>query len=81
MLRASSIASRKQDAQLNENNRKTYKLVCLLREQDKSFAEISRELNESGYKTSNGKQWQTVQIQRLMALYKWNYVCLKECFA
>ena len=69
-MRANSIASRKQDAQLNENNRKAYKLVCLLREQGKSFAAISRELNESGYKTSNGKQWQIVQVQRLLSLYQ-----------
>ena len=69
-MRANSITSRKQDAQLNENNRKAYKLVSLLREQGKSFAEIARELNESGYKTSNGKQWQIVQVQRLMALYQ-----------
>jgi hypothetical protein len=58
------------DAQMNDNNRKAYKLVCLLREQGKSFAAIVRELNESGYKTPNGKQWQIVQVQRLMALYK-----------
>ncbi len=69
-MRANSIASRKQDAQLNENNRKAYKIVSLLRENGKTFAEISRELNESGYKTSNGKQWQIVQVQRLIALYK-----------
>ena len=69
-MRANSIASRRMDAQMNDNNRKAYKLVCLLREQGKSFAEISRELNESGYKTSNGKQWQAVQVQRLMALYR-----------
>lgn len=31
-MRANSITSRKQDAQLNDNNRKAYKLVCLLRE-------------------------------------------------
>ena len=69
-MRANSIASRKQEAQLNENNRKAYKLVGLLREQGKSFAEISRELNESGYKTANGKQWQIVQVQRLIKLYE-----------
>jgi DNA invertase Pin-like site-specific DNA recombinase len=69
-MRANSIASRKQDAQLNENNRKAYKLVSILREQSKSFAKIARELNESGYKTPNGKQWQIVQVQRLIALYK-----------
>ena len=68
-MRANSIASRRLDARMNDNNRKAYKLVCLLREQGRSFAEIARELNESGYKTANGKQWQTVQVQRLMALY------------
>lgn len=69
-MRANSIASRKQDAQLNENNRKAYKLISILREQSKSFAEIARELNESGYKTANGKQWQIVQVQRLIKLYE-----------
>lgn len=69
-MRANSIASRRLDARMNDNNRKAYKLVCLLREQGRSFAEIARELNESGYKTANGKQWQTVQVQRLMALYQ-----------
>lgn len=69
-MRTNSIVSRKQEAQLNENNRKAYKLVRLLRDQGKSFAYISRELNDSGYKTSNGKQWQIVQVQRLIALYQ-----------
>lgn len=69
-MRANSIASRRKDAQLNENNRKAYKLVSILRGQSKSFAEIARELNESGYKTANGKQWHIVQVQRLITLYE-----------
>ena len=69
-MRANSIASRRKDAQLNENNRKAYKLACLLVAQGKTITEVSRELNENGYKTPNGKHWQTVQVQRLMALYK-----------
>ena len=69
-MRANSIATRRTDAQLNENNRKAYKLASLLLEQDKTYTEISRELNENGYKTPNGKQWQTIQVQRLIALYK-----------
>lgn len=69
-MRANSIASRKQDAQLNENNRKAFKLVNLLRTQGKTYAEIVRELNDGGYKTANGKAWQIVQVQRLLALYK-----------
>ena len=68
-MRTNSINSRKQDAKLNENNRKAYKLVKCLREQGKSYAEIARELNDSGYLTANGKQWQTVQVQRLITLY------------
>ena len=68
-MRANSIASRRKDAQLNENNRKAYKLASLLVAQGKTITEVSRELNENGCKTPNGKQWQTVQVQRLMALY------------
>ncbi len=69
-MRANSIASRRKDAQLNENNRKAYKLASLLVAQGKTITEVSRELNENGYKTSTGKTWQTIQVQRLMALYK-----------
>ena len=69
-MRANSIASRRKDAQLNENNKKAYKLASLLIDQGKTVTEVSRELNENGYKTPNGKLWQTVQVQRLMALYK-----------
>lgn len=68
-MRANSIASRRKDAQLNENNRKAYKLASLLMAQGKTVTEVSRELNENGYKTSTGKTWQTIQVQRLMALY------------
>lgn len=69
-MRANSIASRRNDAQLNENKRKAYKLASLLVAQGKTITEVSRELNENGYKTPTGKQWQTIQVQRLMALYK-----------
>ena len=68
-MRANSIASRRKDAQLNENNRKAFKLASLLMAQGKTVTEISRELNENGYKTSTGKTWQTIQVQRLMTLY------------
>jgi len=69
-MRANSIASRRKDAQLNENNRKAYKLASLLIAQGKTITEVSQELNENGYKTSTGKMWQSVQVQRLMALYE-----------
>ena len=69
-MRANSIASRRKDAQLNENNRKAYKLAKYLRMQNKTFTEIARELNDGGYVTSNCKQWQPIQVQRLVALYE-----------
>jgi len=69
-MRANSIASRRNDARLNENNRKAYKLIVSLMAQDKSYSEIVNELNDGGYKTANGKQWHTVQVQRLIALYQ-----------
>ena len=68
-MREHSIASRRQDARLNINNRKAYKLTINLRQQDRSFAEIARELNDGGYVTSTGKRWQAIQVQRLMSLY------------
>ena len=69
-MRANSAAARRKDAQLNENNKKAYKLASLLIMQDKSFTEISKELNGNGYKTPNGNLWQPVQVQRLIALYE-----------
>ncbi len=69
-MRANSITTRRTDAQLNENNRKAYKLASLLLEQDKTYTEISRELNDNGYTTPSGKQWQTIQVQRLISLYQ-----------
>ena len=69
-MRTNSIASRRKDAQLNENNRKAYKLSTLLIAQGRTMTEISRELNENGYKTPTGKQWQTIQVQRLIKLYQ-----------
>jgi DNA invertase Pin-like site-specific DNA recombinase len=69
-MRTNSIASRRKDAQLNENNRKAYKLAQSLMMQHKTHTEIAKELNDGGYKTSNGKQWHTIQVKRLIALYK-----------
>ena len=56
--------------QLNEYNRKAYKLAQSLMMLHKTQTEIARELNDGGYKTSNGKQWHTIQVQRLIALYE-----------
>lgn len=69
-MRTNSIASRRKDAQLNENNRKAYKLAQSLMMQHKTHTEIAKELNDGGYKTSNGKQWHTIQVKRLIALYE-----------
>lgn len=69
-MRAKSIESRRNDARLNENNRKAYKLVVSLMAQDKSYSEIVNELNDGGYKTVNGKQWHTVQVKRLIKIYQ-----------
>lgn len=68
-MRANSISNRRKDAQLNENNRKAYKLASLLIAQGKTISEVSRELNENGYKTPNGKMWQAIQVKRLIRLY------------
>jgi DNA invertase Pin-like site-specific DNA recombinase len=66
---ANSIASRKQEARLNENNLKAYNEFKLIREQGKNFSEIAREFNKKGVLTSRGKQWQATQVKRLVKLY------------
>ena len=56
----------KQIFSLRYNSGQNYALPIIYEWED----EISRELNESGYKTANGKQWQIVQVQRLIKLYE-----------
>jgi DNA invertase Pin-like site-specific DNA recombinase len=65
-MRANSIASRRKNAQLNENNIKaSVKIKELLRETT-NLSEIARILNDNGFVTSHGKSFVANQVKRLI---------------
>lgn len=63
-----SLSLRTAKARNNENNRKAYALAKELKKQSVSLNSIAKELNSYGYRTSRGKLFHAVQIQRLLAM-------------
>lgn len=59
-------------AQQVENNKRAANLIGELREQGIAWCRIAKKLNQDGYKTSLGKSFQAVQVQRIYKKY-----CLK----
>ena len=49
----------------NENNRRAAVLIKLYRQQGLTWSGIAEMLNTSGFRTSRGKQFQAVQVQRI----------------
>jgi len=63
--RAKGVVAVKQKAASNENNRRASSMVAMMRQVGKNFSEIARELNESGFRTAQGKQFHAMQVRRL----------------
>lgn len=63
--RMKGLETRKQNALENENNRKATALIISMKQGGKTFAQITRELNELGFKTRTGKKFQQNQVQIL----------------
>lgn len=59
-------AAMKEKAQLNENNRRAAAMITSLRSAGNSWSEVTKQLNNAGFTTSKGKQFQIVQVQRLV---------------
>lgn len=55
----------KEKATLNPNNIKAKKVILLLKENGMTLREITKELNESGFKTSTNCLFQPEQVRRL----------------
>ncbi|SKB99821.1 Site-specific DNA recombinase [Soonwooa buanensis] len=70
--RAKGLEARKQNALQNENNRKATALIISMKEIGRSFAQITRELNDLGFKTRTGKVFQQNQVQILYNRYQHN---------
>ncbi|MDH6334350.1 DNA invertase Pin-like site-specific DNA recombinase [Parabacteroides sp. PF5-5] len=64
-----SKATRKNKAYDNENNKRAYAFIKSLKEQNKTWAEIMRELNKAGFYTSKGKTFTIKAIQRVHLLF------------
>jgi DNA invertase Pin-like site-specific DNA recombinase len=62
---AKSVTKRKEIAAANENNRRAAALIKLHRQQGLTWSDIASMLNADGFRTSRGKQFQAVQVQRI----------------
>ena len=58
-----------QKAKDNENNKRASALIQAMVKDNKSFSEITKSLNNQGFKTSKGCQFQIIQVQRIYAKY------------
>ena len=59
-------AKLKQIASINPNNQKARKVINLLSRNGKSLREIAAELNDAGFKTARGNQFNPEQVRRLI---------------
>jgi DNA invertase Pin-like site-specific DNA recombinase len=65
-----SLEIRKQNAIQNENNRKAGALIVSFRQSGKSFYQITKEINDLGFKTRTNKRFQQNQVQILFNRYQ-----------
>lgn len=59
------LQARKNNASKDENNKRATALIVSLKNAGKSFYEITKQLNDVGFKTRRNHQFQQVQVQRL----------------
>lgn len=64
-----STATAKRKAQENENNRRAIAMIRSMYSEGKSFCQMAHYLNEQGFHTSRGGQFQTTQVKRLFDKY------------
>jgi len=67
--RVNSLKIRQTNAYNDENSRKAGALIVSMRGQDKTFYQITKELNKLGFKTRKGKMFQQNQVQILFNRY------------
>lgn len=62
---ANSIKTNKAKALTNENNKRALALILMMRNQSKTYLQITHALNRQGFKTSRGYRFTTSQVWRL----------------
>jgi DNA invertase Pin-like site-specific DNA recombinase len=65
------LAIRQQNAREHENNRRAAAFARSLRGAGEGWSSIAATLNEHGFRTRRGKQFQAVQVQRIIALFNY----------
>jgi DNA invertase Pin-like site-specific DNA recombinase len=63
--RKKAVTAIKEKAETNQNNKRAAAFIKALKAQGLSYAVIADQLNENGYKTSTGKEFNPIQAQRL----------------
>jgi DNA invertase Pin-like site-specific DNA recombinase len=63
--RLRGMAIRSEIARSNENNRRAAAMIKSFRSSGMNWMKIASELNNAGFKTSRGKAFQAVQVQRI----------------
>lgn len=67
--RTRSIEVRRNNALEDENNRKATAMIVLMKHNGKSLYFISNQLNENGFKTRTGKEFNQMTVKRLYDRY------------
>lgn len=62
---AQAIATNKNKAETNPNNRRAASLICSLRKSGKSWTEIMEELNNNGFHAPRGGIFSSIQVRRI----------------
>ena len=60
-----SVATRKRKALTNPANKQATAVIVMMKQEGKTFAEITRFLNTNGFKTSKGNLFSQVQVTKL----------------
>lgn len=64
-----SVRTNSQKALNNDNNKRASALIKAMVNDNKSFSTITQALNEQGFRTSRGCEFQVVQVQRIYNRY------------
>lgn len=64
-----SVATNRQKADRNENNKRAIAMIRSMYGEGRSFSSMARYLNAQGFRTSKGGQFQTTQVRRLFNKY------------
>lgn len=71
-IRAIAYKRLSENAEANLNNRKASSMIKALLYRTLNLSEIARELNDNGFVTSRGKQFNAIQVKRIIQRYNLN---------